>query len=82
MHELPEAEAPVAPESPGSEAVAELSPEIGPEQECWSEDEAWARYALEDGEFAGNTGYVVAVFQKKIVDRGKNPLHLRTRLAK
>jgi hypothetical protein len=82
MSKLDEADSIEADTAPHSERPAELTTELGPEQQCFQEDSAYARYAADDGEFADYDGYVVAVFQKAIVGKGKNPLHLRTRLAK
>jgi hypothetical protein len=53
-----------------------------PEIEEWFKDERYARYALQDGEFEKYRGYVIAIYEKKVVGKGKNPLHLRTRIAK
>ena len=53
-----------------------------PEVEEWYVDYRFAKYGLEDGIFAKYRGTIIAIFEKQIVGKGKNPLHLRRRIAK
>jgi len=55
-----------------------------PEAEAWRRDCRFADYGLEDGVFNKyrGKGYVLAIFEEKVVGKGKNLLHLRRRMAK
>ena len=53
-----------------------------PEVEAWYRDCRFADYGWEDGIFCNYKGYIVAIYEEKIVGKGKNPLHLRRRMAK
>ncbi len=55
---------------------------LPPVDEAWRRDCDFARWGLEDGAFAKYSPDVVAIFDQKIVGRGKNPLHLQRRVAK
>lgn len=53
-----------------------------PEEEAWDRDCRYARYGMEDGLFAKDYGYILAIYKEKVVGKGKNPAHLRRRIAK
>jgi len=53
-----------------------------PEQDAWYRDCRFARYGMEDGLFAKDYGYILAIYNEKVVGKGKNPAHLRRRMAK
>ena len=53
-----------------------------PEQEAWYRDRRYADRGLQDGTFNKYRGFVVAIYEMEIVGKGKNPLHLRRRVAK
>jgi len=55
-----------------------------PEAEAWKRDCRYADYGLEDGIFNQyrGKGYVLAIYEEKVVGKGKNLAHLRRRMAK
>lgn len=52
------------------------------EQEAWIRDLNYARFGLQDGIFEQYRGYIIAIYEQKVVGKGKNPLHLSRRIEK
>jgi hypothetical protein len=52
------------------------------DQEAWDRDLALALHGVQSGLFDRHRGYVIAFYNGEIVGKGKNPLHLRRRIAK
>ena len=66
-------------------ADAEIFEEAqSPEAEGWNRDCRFVDYGLEDGIFNKyrGKGYVLAIYEEKVVGKGKNLAHLRRRMAK
>ena len=73
MHDMP------AIETVDAEIFTDTLP---PDREGWYRDCRFADYGWEDGIFRKYQGYVLAIYEEKIVGKGKNPLQLRRRMAK